>query len=99
MSRFDVHVRPDGPGFLLDVQSDHLYALPTRMVVPLLPEAGPLPPIRDLNPILRVQEQRVTMMTQYMAALPVGHLRRPVANLLDQSYDITRALGILLTGF
>lgn len=99
MPRFDVHARPDGPGYLLDVQSDHLYALPTRMVVPLLPEAGSLPPIRDLNPILELEGERMTMMTHYMAAVPHRLLGRPVGSLLGQSDDITRALDILLTGF
>lgn len=99
MPRFDVHRRPDGPGFLLDVQSDHLSGLPTRMVVPLLPEAGPLPPIRDLNPVLAVAGEQVTMMPQYMAAVPRRLLGQPIGNLLPQADDITRALDILLTGF
>jgi toxin CcdB len=99
MPRFDAHRRADGPGFLLDVQSGHLFGLPTRMVVPLQAEAGPLPPIRDLNPVLAVGGERVTMMTQYMAAIPRSLLGPPVANLFDQADDITRALDILLTGF
>ncbi len=99
MPRFDVYRRPDGPGFLLDVQSDHLFALPTRMVVPLQGIAGPLPPIRDLNPALAVEDEPVTMMTQYMAAIPRRLLGQPVANLLPQADEITRALDILLTGF
>jgi hypothetical protein len=39
------------------------------------------------------------MFTHHMAAVPRRDLGRPVANLLDQSDDITRALAILLTGF
>jgi toxin CcdB len=99
MARFDVHPRRDGEGLLLDVQSDHLYVLPTRMVVPLLPEGAALPPLRDLNPVLTVGTERLAMMTQYMAAVPTRLLGRPVDNLTDQTDDITRALGILLNGF
>ncbi len=99
MARFDVHPRRRGAGYLLDVQSDHLDHLPTRMVVPLLPESAALPAIRDLTPILHLGKERLAMMTQYMAAAPRRELGRPVGNLLAQADDITRALDILLTGF
>jgi toxin CcdB len=99
MPRFDVHRRSGGEGYLLDVQSDHLDLLPTRMVVPLLPDTTALPAIRDLNPLLALGEERLAMMTHYMAAVPRNELGRPLANLLAQADDITRALGILLTGF
>jgi hypothetical protein len=39
------------------------------------------------------------MLTPLMAAVPRRRLGRPLGNLLDQADDITRALGILLTGF
>lgn len=99
MARFDLYRRPGGPGYLVDVQSDHLYALPTSVVVPLLPPGPDLPAIRDLNPMLQVGEERLALMPQYMAALARRELGRPVGTLLDQADDITRALNILLTGF
>ena len=99
MAQFDVYRRRGKPGFLVDVQSDHLYDLPTRMVVPLLPPIPALPAIRDLNPLLTVEGETLAMMTHYMAAVARQELGRPLANLLPQSDDITRALGILLTGF
>lgn len=49
MARFDLHRRKGTPGYLLEVQSDHMYALPSRMVVPLLPPTAALPAIRDLG--------------------------------------------------
>lgn len=40
MARFDVYANPEGPGYLLDVQSDLLEALNSCIVVLLLrPEA------------------------------------------------------------
>jgi hypothetical protein len=33
MARFDVHRVAGQPGYLLDVQADHLAALPSRIVV------------------------------------------------------------------
>ena len=98
MARFDLY-RPKGSdAWLLDVQSDHLYQLPSRMVVPLLP-ASTLPPIRDLNPLLEVEGERLAMMTHYMSAMASRDLGRARGSLADQADEITRALDILLTGF
>ena len=99
MARFDVHRVSGGHGFLLDVQADHLSALPSRIVVPLLPHSEALPAIRDLNPLLRMADQEVVMMTHYLTAIPRRELGRAVANLSDNGDTITRALDLLLTGF
>lgn len=99
MARFDLYAGRQGAAWLLDVQADHLARLPTRMVVPLAPADGTLPAFRDLTPTLLVQGAPHTLLTPLMAALPRRLLGHPVANLLDQADDITRALDILLTGF
>ena len=94
MARFDVYRAPNGD-LLLDVQSDHLDHLPTRVVVPLFN----LPSLGDLTPGFDVHGDRVLMMTHYLTAVPRQSLRRPVANLSRERDAITRALDILLTGF
>jgi toxin CcdB len=98
MPRFDVYAGGRAARFLLDVQSDHLYLLPKRMVVPLTAPDSGLPEVRDLTPNLRVGGEQVVMLTPLMAAVPRNRLGRPLGNLLDQRDDIVRALGILLTG-
>jgi toxin CcdB len=99
MPRFDLYRRRGEPGYLLDVQADHLRDLPTRVVVPLLPPTQALPAIRDLTPFLRVDGEALAMMTHLLAAVPKRELGRPRGNLLSEHADIVRALGILLTGF
>ncbi|WP_149536808.1 CcdB family protein [Siccirubricoccus phaeus] len=99
MPRFDLYPGRQGVPYLLDVQSDHLERLPTRMVVPLGVPDTTLPPFRDLTPTLLVDGAPHVMLTPLMAAVPRRLLGRPIGNLLDQADDITRALGILLTGF
>ncbi len=99
MARFDLYRLAGQPGFLLDVQSNHLSALRSRMVVPLLPPSATLPAIRDLNPLLTVENETLAIMTHFMAAVPLRELGKPIGNLLSQANDITRALNILLTGF
>lgn len=97
MPRFDVH-RVRGT-LLLNVQADEVDHLPSRVVVPLLPHAGPLPPLAALTPVFALGEERVTMMTHYLTAVPRRELGSPVASLAAERDAITCALDMLLTGF
>tara|TARA_Y100001001_G_scaffold162539_1_gene189339 strand:+ start:1457 stop:1615 length:159 start_codon:yes stop_codon:yes gene_type:complete len=51
MSRFDIFENEEGAGYLLDVQSDLLSGLNTRVVVPLLPKSSAPFPAQRLNPV------------------------------------------------
>lgn len=99
MARFDVFRNPDGPGFLLDVQANLLDHLNTRVVVPLLPlDSAPLP-AKTLNPVFEVEGEPVSMVTQFLAAVPVQLLRSSVSSLEGRRLEITAALDLLLQGF
>jgi toxin CcdB len=99
MARFDLYSGlGGGKGYVVDVQADLLDSLATCVVVPLLRrEAAPL--VRDLNPVVRVDDEDYVVMTQQLAAVPRSALRRKVGSLSDRRDDITRALDVLLTGF
>lgn len=99
MARFDLYAGlGPGEGYVVDVQADLLDALTTRVVIPLLPRAT-VKMIRDLNPVVRLDDEDFVMMTQELAAVPCRDLRRKVGSLFDRRDDITRALDVLLTGF
>lgn len=99
MARFDVYANPEGPGYLLDVQSDLLEALNSCIVVPLLrPEAAPLP-ARRLNPAFQIEAVTHVMVTQFMAAVPRGMLRQPVTSLAAESAAVMAALDMVFLGF
>ena len=55
MARFDIFKNEGGAGYLLDVQSDLLSGLNTRVVVPLLPKSSAPSPAQRLNPVFRVK--------------------------------------------
>lgn len=99
MARFDVYQNTSDSGYLLDVQSDLLGDLNTRVVVPLLPEAQAPKPAQRLNPEFKIERTRVVMATQYMAAIPKLELKTPICNLAGQQHDITAALDMLFLGF
>ncbi len=99
MAQFDVWRSRDGQVLLLDCQSDFLSHLTTRFVVPLLPADTLSPPVRRLNPELRVGDATVVMYTQLAAAVPVRELGSRVTSLVDEQDRIVAAIDFLLSGF
>jgi toxin CcdB len=99
MARFDIFENEGGAGYLLDVQSDLLSGLNTRVVVPLLPKSPAPSPAQWLNPVFIIKGQELVMATQYMAAIPEGELRSSVGSLAEQQDDISAALDMLFLGF
>ena len=99
MARYDVFPNPDGSGFLLDVQSDFLNHLNTRMVVPLMPLDKAPQIARRLNPVFEIKGERVMMATQYMASVPLLVLKNRIDNLSARFDEITSALDMIFHGF
>lgn len=99
MPKYDVFPNPSGDGFLLDVQTDLLSDLNTRVVVPLLPKSSAPKPATRLNPVFEIDGEPVVMVTQFMAAVPVGILKSQVCNLSDDFDQITVAIDMLMQGF
>ena len=57
MARFDIFKSRGELGYLLDVQSDLLSGLNTRVVVPLLPKSSAPTPAQRLNPVFSIEGQ------------------------------------------
>ena len=99
MAKFDVFKNPDGNGLLLEVQSDLLDALNTRIVVPLFVASKAPKPAKKLNPTFNIEGKKYVMVTQFLAAVPSSLLKRPITNLDEQFSEISDALDLLITGF
>ena len=99
MSKYDVYPNPSGEGYLLDVQTDLLSDLNTRVVVPLLPRSKAPRAASRLNPIFDVNGAQFVMVTQFMAAVPIGFLKQPVGNLAEDYESVTVAIDMLMQGF
>lgn len=104
MARFDVYGNPDKPEntwipFYLDVQSDHIQGLQTRIVVPLWDadhfEGG----AENLHPEFELDGQRLVMDTPALGAVPTFVLRKPVANLVSHQMSIQDALDTLFGAY
>ena len=99
MARFDIFKNQGGSGYLLDIQSDLLSGLNTRVVVPLLPTSSAPSPAQRLNPVFSIEGQELVMATQYMAAIPEAELGSKAANLAEKHNEISAALDMLFLGF
>jgi toxin CcdB len=99
MARFDVYANRGGAGFLLDVQTDLIARLNTRVVVPLLPLSAAPTPADRLNPIFEVTGSKVYMATQFMAAVPHAELTLLVASLDREGDAIFSAIDFLHHGW
>jgi toxin CcdB len=99
MAKYDVFPNPSGDGFLLDVQTDLLSDLNTRVVVPLLPTSSAPKPATRLNPTFDIDGQSVVMVTQFMAAVPIGVLKSPIGSLTEKFDTVTTAIDMLMQGF
>lgn len=99
MARFDIHPNPSGQGFLIDVQADTMSHFNTRMVIPLLPLDTAPKPARTLNPVFVIDGASFSMVTQYMAAIPVKMLPPATLNAANRHDEIIAAIDLLLLGF
>ncbi len=105
MARLDVYKnvgpRAEEMPYLLDVQSDLLDDLESRVVIPLRRlalYAGVKLPER-LTPIVQIKREKLVLETPKMAAVPAGILKAPVASLATDHDRITAALDFLFQGY
>lgn len=99
MARYDVFPNPAGAGYLLEVQSDLLEDMNTRVVVPLLPSTPSVKVVRKLNPSFTIDGKQYVMFTHLIAAIPRARLAESRMNLLSRHDQIVDALDMLFQGF
>jgi toxin CcdB len=86
--------------FLVDVQSDLLSQLGTRVVVPLYRTDGAcLQPITRLTPEVEIEGETCLLMTPQLAGIATRELGTPVGTLNELRSEIVAALDLLITGF
>jgi len=104
MAQFDVYRNPNAASraripCLLDIQSDLLDMLATRIVVPLCkPEVLSGKPAERLNPAFEIEGKKLLMLTPELAAVPRKALGERVGNLAAERAAIIAALDLAITG-
>lgn len=99
MARFDFYANPGGKGFLLDVQSNLMSGLNTRVVVPLMPRRAAPKPAGRLNPVFQIDGKAFVMVTQFLAAIPMSALKEKGGSLAHRDIEIGDALDMIFVGF
>lgn len=85
---------------LLDVQSDLLEPLATRVVVPLTPAgAAQTRAMQKLTPALKFDGKDYLMLTPQIAGIPARELGAIAGNLSIDRNSIVAAIDFLLAGF
>ena len=102
MAQFDVYENQNSRTnkfipYLLDVQTELLDELQTRVVVPLSLNNNQKP-ISGLIPLLNINSSSYLMLTPQLAGINKKELGSAIANLTSARQDIINALDFLLTG-
>ncbi len=85
--------------YLLNVQSDIIGELNTRMVIPLLPLADFTGrPAQRLNPVITIEGGKYLALTHEMAAIRLAQLGEAVTDVQGARQVIKDAIDFLLDG-
>jgi toxin CcdB len=85
---------------LVDIQSDLLDELQTRVVVPLSKSAGlAKKPVTHLTPILEFEGEKYVLSTPQLAGIARSDLGPAAGSLASQRHTIISAIDFLLSGF
>lgn len=104
MAQFDVHrneaeeTKAEFP-YLLNIQSDILDHLPTRVILPLVPASVAGRPVSRLNPVLEIEDQDMIVATGQIAGVPIRDLGQVVACAQDRRFEVIAAIDLLISGF
>ncbi|MBF0178379.1 MAG: CcdB family protein [Magnetococcales bacterium] len=101
MAQFDLyeyHRSGSHASFLVEVQSDLLQTLKTRVVIPLYLVCPDTPLIRILNPTVALSGGTYFLSTAEMAAVRHSELKQVVGSLSAMRHEIIAAVDLLFTG-
>lgn len=98
MAKFDVF-ELSGERLVVVIQSDHLPALGTQLVIPLFPFSHTSGRSPRLNPVLEIRQKPYVLMPTLIAALPTRSLTAKVASLKSEQDTIADAIDMVLYGF
>jgi toxin CcdB len=86
--------------FLLNVQSDLLEEMQSRVVIPLTKAAAlTRKPVAHLMPVMEFEGETYVLMTPHLAAISRDDLGPPAGNLVERRDIIIAAMDFLLSGF
>lgn len=98
MARFSVHPLTNGKQLVLNVQSDLLDGLSSRLVIPLVPLAEAHKPFQRLNPVFDLNGEKYVLYTEQLTAVDRHKLKPALASLEHHHQEIVQAIDFLMEG-
>ncbi len=85
--------------YFVDVQSDLLEELNSRIVIPLSSQKA----LNNINakklcPVIEINEGAFILLTHQMTSVPRSALKKKITTLEEYRYEILGAIDLLLTG-
>ena len=104
MAQFDVYTNPMAEQraripYWLDLQSDHIAQLGSRVIIPLRTLSSMGSRIDGLQPLVIVGQQELCADVPSVASFPARLLKTPHTSIATQRHDLIAALDYLLSGF
>ena len=85
--------------FLLNVQSNLLQDLTSRLVIPVIKKNLLNSSVKILNPEITIEDTQYILLTQQMAAVPKEILGESIKSVSINRTEILSAIDFLITGF
>lgn len=104
MRQFDVYANPSKTTrktypFIVDIQSEAISGMATRVVVPLVRKAGfKGQELKGLTPAFEYEGEELLFFVPQLAAIPVKALERPIGSLSHLRDEIIAAVDFAITG-
>ena len=105
MAQYDVYRNPsatqrEAMPYMVDIQSDFLDRLPTRMTMPLvIPGLVPASIPLSLCPRVDFDGQHFHVLAQMMSPFRVRDLGKPIGAVPGSASDIVAAIDTVISGF
>lgn len=85
--------------YFIDVQTDLLEPLTSRVVIPLAPAKNvSKDTVKGLCPILEIEQGSYVLMTHQLTSVPVSNLKTEVTSLEKFRNEIISAIDLIITG-
>ena len=102
--QFDVYANKDRDTnkefpYLLDIQSDTLKKLATRIVVPLTPSSMIKFPVKTLHLGITIKGKKYIALFDELASYPAEELVKPIQNVGDYRAEIFEAMDLIIQGY
>lgn len=104
MAQFDVYENADQTGglcsepYVVDIQSNLLEGLATRMVIPLITKETIEQPVDILNPVIRIANQNFYLSSPQLRSVHKDRLGKKIMTIMNQRDAVRASVAFLLSG-